>query len=136
MITGLAHLCFVVKDIEESIAFYCGRLGLAEAFDFRNDRGERFGLYVHVGGRGFLELFQGDLGDRADGQTYQHLCLEVDDIHETVAELRRAGVETSEPEMGSDGSWQAWLTDPDGNRIELHDYTGESKQAAHLAQES
>jgi hypothetical protein len=33
-----------------------------------------------------------------------------------------------EVKMGSDHSWQAWLADPDGNRIELHAYTPESNQ--------
>jgi hypothetical protein len=33
-----------------------------------------------------------------------------------------------EVSLGSDQSWQAWLADPDGNRIELHAYTPESKQ--------
>jgi hypothetical protein len=31
-----------------------------------------------------------------------------------------------------DHSWQAWITDPDGNKIELHDYTPESWQAPFL----
>jgi predicted enzyme related to lactoylglutathione lyase len=41
-------------------------------------------------------------------------------------------LEITTPALGSDGSWQAWLADPDGNRIELHMYTPESKQAPHL----
>ena len=57
------------------------------------------------------------------------MCLEVDDIQRAVADLRAAGAELDDPVLGSDGSWQAWLADPDGNRIELHQYTPESKQA-------
>ena len=34
--------------------------------------------------------------------------------------------------MGGDNSWQAWTCDPDGNRIELHQYTPESKQTPSL----
>ncbi len=34
--------------------------------------------------------------------------------------------------MGSDHSWQAWLSDPDGNRVELHQYTPESWQTPAL----
>ena len=50
----------------------------------------------------------------------------------TVATLRERGLEVSDPKLGTDRSWQAWITDPDGNRIELHHYTAESKQAPHL----
>ena len=131
MVTALAHLCLVVRDLETSEAFYCGSLGLKPAFEFRNDRGERFGLYLHLGGRRFLELF---LGEPRPGEnaSFAHFCLEADDLEATVAALRERGLEITTPALGSDGSWQAWLADPDGNRIELHMYTPESKQAPHL----
>ena len=133
MIRALAHLCYVVSDLEASIGFYQDQLGLSHAFDFRNDQGERFGVYLHIGGRSFLELFQGNLQPRAEGQSYGHLCLEVDDVAETVAELRGQGLEVTDAALGGDHSWQAWLSDPDGNRIELHGYTPESMQAPFVA---
>ena len=128
MIKALAHACFVVSDLDASEAFYRDKLGLKPAFDFVNDHGKRFGVYLHVGGRSFIELFEGKTAEPAEGQSFQHLCLEVDDIEATVAELRGRGVEVTDPQMGGDGSFQAWLADPDGNRIELHHYTPNSKQ--------
>lgn len=132
MIRALAHACFVVSDLEASLAFYCDQLGLKHAFDFLNEEGERTGVYLHVGGRSFIELFRGSLKERAEGQSYRHLCLEVEDLPAAVATLRARGVEVSEPKRGRDHSWQAWLSDPDGNRIELHAYTPESQQAPFL----
>ncbi len=132
MITGLAHACFVVSDLERSVHFYCDQLGLKPAFDFRNAEGRRTGLYIHIGGRSFLELFQGNLAERAQAQSYSHICLEVDDIEATVQALRQAGVEVTDIKLGGDHSYQAWLADPDGNRIELHGYTVESWQAPWL----
>jgi len=128
MIKSLAHVCFVVPDLDRSIAFYRDKLGLRLAFDFINEKGERFGVYLHVAGRSFVELFQSKLADRAPGQSYQHLCLEVDDLNATVADLRAKGLEVTDPFYGSDNSWQAWVKDPDGNSIELHYYTPQSKQ--------
>lgn len=133
MIRALAHVCFTVGDLEASEAFYAEKLGLKHAFDFINAQGERFGVYLHVGDRGFVELFRGQLGEPAQGQSFQHFCLEVDDVATAVGELRATGVEVTDPFLGSDSSWQAWLNDPDGNRIELHGYTPESKQQAVLA---
>lgn len=50
-----------------------------------------------------------------------HLVVQVEDLHATVARLAERGVQAEE--LGSpDGSsdfWTAWLTDPDGHRIEL-----------------
>ena len=133
MITGLAHACFTVSDLERSLEFYRDALGLKPAFDFVNKDGRRFGIYLHLGGRNFVELFEGQLGEQAEGQSFRHICLEVDDIESTVQTLRDRGIEVSDPKLGGDQSWQAWITDPDGNRIELHHYTAESWQAPHLA---
>jgi glyoxylase I family protein len=132
MVKALAHVCFTASDLEKSIAFYEGKLGFRHAFDFKDDKGKRTGAYIHVGGRSFIELFQGKLAPRAEGQAYTHLCLEVDDIQKTVADLKAKGIEVTPVQMGCDQSWQAWFKDPDGNAIELHGYTRESWQAPHL----
>ena len=130
MITGIAHLCFTTPDLDRVLGFY-GALGLPVAFEFKRDDGARYGAYLRVGNRAFIEFFVG--GPKpANAATYQHICLEVDDIVKTVAELRARGVEVSDPAMGSDHSWQARLADPDGNRVELHAYTPASWQAPHL----
>ena len=132
MIKGLAHVCFTVRDIEASVAFYRDKLGFTPAFDFVKD-GKRHGAYLRIAGRTFLEMFQGTLTQPAEGQAYRHLCLEVQDIQKAAAELRARGVEVTEPKLGADGSWQAWIRDIDGNRIELHCYTPDSKQTPWLA---
>lgn len=131
MIKGLAHLCFNVEDLDRSIDFYCNKLGLKQAFDFNNEDGKRYGLYLHAGDRTFIELFAGQPQQRDDGQSYKHFCLEVDDLEATVRQLRGQDVDVSEPRLGRDQSWQAWIVDPDGNRIELHQYTPQSWQAPH-----
>ena len=132
MIRNLAHLALVVRDLDASLAFYRDALGLPIAFEFRNDAGERFGLYLHVGGRTFIEMFEGERDPDDQRRSFRHFCLEVDDVPATVAHLRERGVEASEPKLGADQSWQAWIQDPDGNRIELHQYTPASWQAPAL----
>jgi len=133
MIKALAHACFTASDLDASMAFYVDKLGLKHAFDFTNDEGRRFGVYLHIGGRSFIELFEGEPGDPNAKTPYRHLCLEVEDVEAAVEELRAKGVEVTDATLGSDNSWQAWLSDPDGNRIELHGYTAESAQGPWLA---
>jgi len=50
-----------------------------------------------------------------------HLVIQVDSMHAFVADLTARGVEVSTPGSpdGSEDFWTAWLTDPDGYRIEL-----------------
>ncbi len=131
MIRGLAHVCFTVTDLERALAFYRDGLGFKPAFDFVDEQGRRFGVYLHVGGRNFIELFVGRV-EATEGGSFRHFCLEVTDINELVRTLRARGLEVSDPKLGQDHSFQAWTTDPDGNRIEFHQYTPESKQSPHL----
>ena len=133
MITNIAHACFVVKDLERSIAFYRDGLGLVPAFDFKDEKGRRFGLYLKTGGRTFIELFKGEPAPTApEKQSFRHICLEVDNIEATVKELSGRGVAVGEITLGSDESYQAWFKDPDGNEFELHQYTPKSWQAPWL----
>ena len=132
MIRGLAHVCFTVSDLDRSEAFY-RMLGFAHAFDFLDDSQRRFGVYLHAGDRIFLELFEGEPGPAAETQSFRHICLEVEGIADAVARVTAAGVEVTEPTLGSDRSLQAWLADPDGNRIELHQYMPDSRQALWLS---
>ena len=128
MIKALAHICFHVADIDNSIAFYTEKLGLEHSFDLNDGDGNRFGSYLHAGGRSFIELFQRELAEKAAAQSYAHMSVEVDDIAATVADLRAKGVEVTDPVLAFDHNWQAWLRDPDGNSIELHHYTPKSDQ--------
>ena len=128
IIRGLAHVCYTVSDLERSVAFYCDQLGLTPAFVSVDAAGRKYGQYVHVGDRCFLELFQGELNQRAEGQPYRHLCLEVTEFAAAVDTLTARGVEVTGVKRGRDRSMQAWVVDPDGNRIELHGYTDESRQ--------
>jgi lactoylglutathione lyase/glyoxylase I family protein len=132
MIKGIAHICFTVSDLDRALGFYQDGLGFEHAFDFMRESGERYGCYLHIGERNFIELFEGEPSEPAERPSFRHFCLEVEDIEDTVATLRDRGLEVSEIKLGKDQSYQAWLTDPDGNRIELHAYTPASWQAPSL----
>jgi len=129
MIKGFAHLCFIVSDLKKSVHFYCEGLGFRRGFDFVDDKGKVYGVYLHIGGRSFIELFTGSIKEPLEGKSYKHFCLEVDNLEETVKELTAKQIEFTPIKLGKDNSYQSWIKDPDGNQIELHEYTAESKQA-------
>ena len=58
-------------------------------------------------------------GDRGSGLS--HLVVSVESMDATVTDLRARGTEVTEPESpdGSADLLTSWITDPDGNRIEL-----------------
>lgn len=133
MITGIGHAAYGVADLERSLDFYCRGLGLREAFRLYNDRGETWIVYLQVRGLDFIELFPDPRvrGGAPAEHSYRHLCLMVDDIQATLAELSGRGIHADGPaRQGKDTNWQAWLTDPDGNRIELMQISAGSPQQA------
>ncbi|HRR91743.1 MAG TPA: VOC family protein, partial [bacterium] len=65
-----------------------------------------------------------------EAKSYQHLCLLVDDMDKTLEGLASRGLSIQgKPTQGKDGNFQYWLTDPDGNRIELMQIMPDSLQA-------
>jgi lactoylglutathione lyase len=120
MITDLAHTALRVHDLQHSLEFYA-LLGIHESFRLKHTDGSLMLVYLHVGGDRFLELFPGGAKpDPSRTGSFMHLCLRSDDLHNDVERLRSKGVTIDRgPSMGLDRNWQAWITDPDGNAIEL-----------------
>jgi glyoxylase I family protein len=110
------HVSINVDDVDAALNFYTDVLGLRPRAD-RPDFGFG-GAWLDAGGQQ-VHLIEG-IPPAAVGQ---HFALLVDDLDRTVAELRDRAVEVSDPKpVGS--SRQAFLTDPSGNLIELHQVMG------------
>jgi predicted enzyme related to lactoylglutathione lyase len=79
-----------------------------------------------------VELFYDGTRDNPwteDIRGFNHVSLLVDDIHPVVEKIKKeGGVITSGPIQGCDNNWQAWITDPDGIRIELMQIVEDSPQ--------
>jgi len=137
MIRQLAHLNFVTNDLSKIIDCYVKKLGMKVKFMLNNKDGQPFGYYFECGNSTFLEFFDQAMaaevwGGKAEeltaGTRYKHFCLEVIGLDEFCKELKNKGVDVSEISMGMDNSRQAWITDPDGNAIELMEYGAFSLQ--------
>lgn len=120
-IVTLHHVGIVVTDIVIAKAFYGGVLGLRElprpAFDFEGawyDLGDRqLHLIVHPPARalrGTREI------DARDG----HVALRVADFDEALARLQAHGVPVYVSRENVTPWMQVYITDPDGNVIELN----------------
>ena len=134
MITGIAHIAVTVKDMAESIQFYTKALGFTKAFDFRHPvTGEPWIEYLSVSPGQFVELFYGGTEENPCNDNligFNHLCFEVDDIHNSVQMIRDAGYPIdAEPVQGVDHNWQAWIRDQNGIRIELMQIMPDSPQS-------
>jgi catechol 2,3-dioxygenase-like lactoylglutathione lyase family enzyme len=139
MLRQLAHLNFFTNDMSKIIDFYVNKLGMQVKFTLNNKEGVPFGYYFDCGNSTFLEFFDQALavqvwGGKVDplttGTRYKHFCLEVTGLDVYCESLRGKGVAVTEITTGMDNSRQAWVTDPDGNAIELMEYGPFSLQLA------
>lgn len=124
MVKAVAHVAVTVKDMEESLKFYTEALGFRKVFDIPNPKdGSPWIEYLNVAKGQFVELFyDGKVENpwKPEAIGFNHLCFEVDDIHVAVQQVVDAGFKMdSMPSMGCDFNWQAWVTDPNGIRVEL-----------------
>ncbi len=127
MIKTLAHICIFSKDLNRSLDFYCGALGLKRHFDFFKDDA-LFGFYLQAGPGHFIEIFKADPDAEIRNQRIHHFCLEVEDIDAMRDALIKRGVEASPKKLGCDQTWQFWCKDPDGTDLEFQQYTAQSSQ--------
>ena len=144
MIKQLAHLCFKTSDLDRATEFYCGKLGATLKFRYLNPQRKPMGCYFAFGENTFVEIF-----DHADAHRrsksakplepleeprdpwlarYNHFCFQVEDLDHYVCLLESRGVTVTGRKTGNDHSRQAWVKDPDGNLIELQEYTPLSRQ--------
>lgn len=133
MITGIGHIAFVISDLERSLDFYCTKLGFRKAFTLdREGTPSPWIVYIQIAPGHFIELFPGGHGENPSRPVgYNHFCLLVDDLTATLKDLEARGLPISgTPLQGQDHNWQYWITDPDGNRIELMQINSISPQAA------
>lgn len=127
MIKQLAHISISSYDLSASEHFYCDILEMEKTFEFVKD-GELYGFYAGAGQTTFVEVFIKENKLDRTPSIMRHMCLEVDDLDETITQIREKGWEVTEKTFGCDNSWQAWITDPSGVQIELMQYTNESSQ--------
>lgn len=68
-----------------------------------------------------LELVHDPDNGRVEPGGLSHVVIHVEDVHATVARLAAEGLRTQEPRSpdGSADFWTAWVTDPDGYRLEF-----------------
>ena len=128
--TRFLHTMYRITDPEKSRAFY-EALGMELRRDmdiFRHGEKEATNYFFGIPGQEEeIELTFNHDGRTYDvGTGYGHIALAVDDLEETLAELKEQGIEPErEPyRVREGGSLLCFVRDPDDYRIELIDRSG------------
>jgi lactoylglutathione lyase len=115
-----------VTDIDQSLDFYCNKLGMAEVRRHVNEAGRYTLIFLAApedqasareSKAPLLELtYNWDPEKYGEGRNFGHLAFEVDDIYETCRKLQEGGVVINRPPR--DGH-MAFVRSPDNISIEI-----------------
>ena len=113
------HTMVRVSDLERSLDFYCGKLGLKELGRHENAGGRFTLVFLAAPGDESAQVeltYNWDPETLAGGRNFGHLAYQVDDIYETCQRLLDAGVTINRPPR--DGR-MAFVRSPDQISIEF-----------------
>jgi lactoylglutathione lyase len=120
------HTMIRVHDLNESLDFFCNKLGLVECNRYESEQGRFTLVYLHapedvseavLRQAPLVELtYNWDTEAYSGGRNFGHLAYEVDNIYATCQKLMDAGVLINRPPR--DGH-MAFVRSPDGISIEF-----------------
>ena len=113
------HTMVRVSDLDESLAFYCNKLGLTEIRRYDNEKGRFTLVFLAAPGddEAQVELTHNwDPEEYGEGRNFGHLAYAVSNIYDACQKLMDAGVVINRPPR--DGH-MAFVRSPDNVSIEL-----------------
>lgn len=113
------HTMVRVADLDASLAFYCGLLGLEELNRFDVEAGRFTLVFLAAPGNDVAQVeltHNWDSEDYDGGRNFGHLAYEVEDIYEICQRMMDAGITINRPPR--DGH-MAFVRSPDQISIEL-----------------
>ena len=113
------HTMVRVRDMDESLDFYCDKLGLVELRRMESEQGRFSLIFLAAPGDEDAQIeltYNWDPEDYDEGRNFGHLAYEVDDIYATCQRLMDKGVTINRPPR--DGR-MAFVRSPDNISIEL-----------------
>ena len=113
------HTMVRVTDLDESLAFYCDKLGLREVRRKEVEAGRFTLVFLAAPGDEDAQVeltYNWDPEKYGEGRNFGHLAYQVDNIYETCQRLMDAGVTINRPPR--DG-FMAFVRSPDNISVEL-----------------
>ncbi|HZT67983.1 MAG TPA: VOC family protein [Acidimicrobiales bacterium] len=120
-VSGLDHIVLRVADVERSLAWYGGTLGLEPVRVEEWRGGDAPFPSVRVDDSTIIDLLVGG----PDGNNMDHFCLVVEpcDLGQLAASGRFEVLDGPGPRFGARGMGTSlYVRDPDGNTVELRHY--------------
>ena len=116
MIQGMNHFTVIAEDLDRTLEFYVGLLGLERGH--RPDLGFP-GAWLYADGRAILHVY----GDRpvpaGRAGVIDHMAFTASGLKAVKARFDAAGVKYDLRQQRGAGTWQLFCFDPNGAKVEL-----------------
>ncbi len=118
MIQGMNHFTITAEDREATLGFYCGLLGLVEGP--RPDLGfPGAWLYPLGGTQAVLHIYWDRPMPSLRTGVIDHMAFTSTGLREMKAKLDAAGLQVRLQQQAGAGTWQLFVQDPNGAKVEL-----------------
>jgi lactoylglutathione lyase len=124
------HVAFKVADVEKSIRWYGDAFGAKVIYRVEPSDERPELMFLEFSKGQCVELFPGGkniLASPPDPIGYIHFCLVLDNLEQALEHLAKMGVKPDRKFIGRAKQRIAFVSDPDGNSIELMEIPPESE---------
>jgi catechol 2,3-dioxygenase-like lactoylglutathione lyase family enzyme len=115
---GIEHVTIAAKDPKGLARWYCDTFGFKIAYESTRS----LTTYVRLG-RSLLEIIEAGDVERVSHEErdpgFRHIAISVTDIHKAYENLSHNGVAFKSEPREKEGTWTAFLEDPEHNLLHL-----------------
>ena len=116
MIHGMNHFTVIAENLDETLAFYVGLLGLEQGH--RPDLGFP-GAWLYADGRAILHLYCDRAVPAHRAGVIDHMAFSARGLKEVKARFDAHGHKDDLRQQRGAGTWQLFCHDPNGAKVEL-----------------
>jgi glutathione S-transferase fosA5 len=114
MISGPNHITFAVSNLDRSIEFYVGRLGLTEMVRWNE------GAYLTEGDFWIALILDPAAGEATNNSSYTHVAFAVPLDQFAALRDKLLAHDAEEWQVNSSPGESFYFLDPDGHKLEIH----------------
>jgi catechol 2,3-dioxygenase-like lactoylglutathione lyase family enzyme len=116
MIQGLNHFTVIAEDLERTLDFYVGLLGLTQGH--RPDLGFP-GAWLYAAGQPVLHVYSDRAMPASRAGVIDHMAFTASGLRDVKQRFDARGVAYELRQQRGAGTWQLFCHDPNGARVEL-----------------
>ncbi len=116
MIHGMNHFTVIAENLDETLDFYVGLLGLEPGY--RPDLGFP-GAWLYADGRAILHLYSDRTVPAHRAGVIDHMAFSARGLKDVKARFDARGLRYDLRQQKGAGTWQLFCHDPNGAKVEL-----------------